>query len=120
MSGAHSAPRVRTAPPSTAAHRVLADAVNEGTLDRDATDAVLTAVAERPLPPATWPDGLTDREVDVVRQLASGAADKRIAAELGITAKTVAHHIQHIYDKIGVRSRAGATLYALEHRLVRR
>ena len=74
---------------------------------------------ERQLPAPNWPDGLTDREIDVLRQLASGAADKRIAAELGITAKTVAHHVQHIYDKIGVRSRAGATLYALEHRLIR-
>jgi HD-GYP domain-containing protein (c-di-GMP phosphodiesterase class II)/DNA-binding CsgD family transcriptional regulator len=109
----------RPALDSTAAHRVLADAVSDGALDRSATEAVLTAVDERQLPPPAWPDGLTEREIDVLRQLASGAADKRIAAELGITAKTVAHHVQHIYDKIGVRSRAGATLYALEHRLIR-
>jgi DNA-binding NarL/FixJ family response regulator len=51
--------------------------------------------------------------------VAGGCSDKRIARELGITAKTVAHHVQHVYDKIGVRSRAGAALFAVEHRLVR-
>ncbi len=57
--------------------------------------------------------------MEVLRQVARGASDRQIAADLGITTKTVTHHVQHVYDKIGVRSRAGATLFALEHRLLR-
>ena len=102
------------------ARDVLAAAVADGHLDRTAVDAVLGAVDQLALPPATWPAGLTDREVEVLGALATGAADKQIAADLGITAKTVAHHVQHVYDKIGVRSRAGATLFAVEHGLLQR
>ena len=61
----------------------------------------------------SWPAGLSDREVDVLRLIASGASSKDAARALHITAKTVAHHVEHIYDKIGCRSRAGATLFAL-------
>jgi len=105
---------------STAAARdVVAAAVAQRQLARDAADAVLAAVDQPPVTGPAWPAGLTDREVDVLRQIARGSTDRQIAADLGITTKTVAHHIQHVYDKIGVRSRAGATLYTLEHRLDR-
>lgn len=97
----------------------LSTLVRDGSLDRTAVDAVLAAVEQDRLPPRIWPAGLTDREVDVLARMARGSADKQIAADLGITAKTVAHHVQHLYDKIGVRSRAGATLFAIEHRLLR-
>lgn len=109
----------RSAFEPAAARDEIAAAVQARILDRDATDAVLEAAAQDPVPPPDWPAGLTDREIDVLGQLASGAGDKQIAADLGITAKTVAHHVQHIYDKIGVRSRAGATLFAVENRLIR-
>jgi DNA-binding NarL/FixJ family response regulator len=65
-----------------------------------------------------WPAGLSDREVDVLRLVATGATNKDVARDLGITAKTAAHHVAHIYDKTGCRSRAGATLFALDHGLV--
>ncbi len=97
----------------------LAAQVRDGALDRTAVDAVLSVLEHDRLPPRIWPAGLTDREVDVLTRMATGSADKQIAADLGITAKTVAHHVQHLYDKIGVRSRAGATLFAVEHRLIR-
>ena len=80
---------------------------------------MLAVADQRPLPLPTWPAGLTDREVDVLRHVAADRANKDIAADLGITAKTVAHHVQHVYDKVGVRSRAGATLFAIEQRLTR-
>ena len=51
------------------------------------------------------PSGSSDREVEVVRLVARGAANKDVARALGITAKTVAHHVAHIYDKTGCRSR---------------
>lgn len=108
----------RPAHPPAGARAELVAAVEAGELDRTAVDAVLAVVELPALPPRQWPAGLSDREVEVLGLLARGAADKQIAADLGITAKTVAHHVQHVYDKIGVRSRAGATLFAVEHRLV--
>jgi DNA-binding CsgD family transcriptional regulator len=108
----------RPAHPPGTARDTLAAAVEGGALERTAVDAVLAVAEQAPLPPRRWPSGLTDREVEVLGLLSRGAADKQIAADLGITAKTVAHHVQHVYDKIGVRSRAGATLFAVEHGLV--
>ena len=50
--------------------------------------------------------------------VARGLANKEVARRLGVTPKTVANHVEHIYMKIGVSSRAAATLYATQHGLV--
>lgn len=100
------------------AHAALLDEVEEGRLDRSAVSAVLDA-GGGPKPPAlSWPAGLSDREVEVLRLVARGATNKDVARALGITAKTVAHHVAHVYTKIGCRSRAGAALFALDCGLV--
>ena len=65
------------------------------------------------------PAGLTERELDVLLVLVRGESNQRIADQLGISAKTVGHHVQHVYEKAGVRSRAAATVWAFEHDLVR-
>jgi DNA-binding NarL/FixJ family response regulator len=62
--------------------------------------------------------GLSEREVEVLRLLARGHSKKDIAGLLFISEKTVSHHTQHIYAKIGVSTRAGATLFALQHDLL--
>jgi DNA-binding NarL/FixJ family response regulator len=103
---------------SREAHRVLRDEAVAGRLDRGAVSAVTEAGGGPPAVSAKWPAGLTAREIDVLRLVAAGAANKDISRALGITAKTVAHHVAHIYDKTGCRSRAGTTLYALEHGLL--
>jgi HD-GYP domain-containing protein (c-di-GMP phosphodiesterase class II) len=91
-----------------------------GRLDADAVDAVLSAgghrVRERP---RELPAALTERELEVLLVLVHGASNRAIAEDLGISAKTVGHHVQHVYEKVGVRSRAAATLWAFEHDLVR-
>lgn len=51
--------------------------------------------------------GLTDREAEVVRLLAAGRANAEIALDLGISTRTVQRHLENVYDKLGVRSRAG-------------
>jgi DNA-binding CsgD family transcriptional regulator len=61
---------------------------------------------------------LTDREMTVIRLVASGRTNKEIAGELGISEKTVARHLSNIFDKLDLPSRAAATAYAYEHRLV--
>ena len=78
---------------------------------------VLDAAGHAPVHAPRNPDALTDRELEVLRTMARGGSMREVAATLGIAPKTVDNHIQHIYDKIGVRSRAAATLYALEHGL---
>ena len=64
------------------------------------------------------PAGLTEREVDVLRLIARGQSNKEVATALGISPKTVGHHVEHIYAKAGVTTRAGATLFAMEHGLL--
>ena len=91
----------------------------EGRLDPEAVDAVLNAaghhVRERT---RELPAGLTERELEVLRVLVRGESNHEIAQGLGISAKTVGHHVQHVYQKAGVRSRAAATLWAFEQDLV--
>ncbi|HYT11879.1 MAG TPA: LuxR C-terminal-related transcriptional regulator [Candidatus Nitrosopolaris sp.] len=60
---------------------------------------------------------MTDREVDVLRQLARGQSNKQIAGALHISEATVHTHLINVYGKIGVKTRAGATVFALEHDL---
>lgn len=69
-------------------------------------------------PSPTYPDGLTAREVEVLRLVAKGLTDAKIAEQLVISHRTVNNHLTSIYSKIQVSSRAAATRYAMEHRLV--
>ena len=64
------------------------------------------------------PAGLTQRELEVLLSLVVGQSNQGIADSLGISAKTVGHHVQHVYQKAGVRSRAAATVWAYENELV--
>jgi DNA-binding CsgD family transcriptional regulator len=88
-----------------------------GRLDGEAVEAVLAGAGHTPTRRA-WPGGLSDREVEVLRLVARGLPNKAIARSLSVTPKTVEHHVQHIYDKLGVATRAGATLFAAQHDLV--
>ena len=119
--GAMREPRpYRPALDASAAEAELLREATEGRLDRDAVDAVLAAaghaVRERH---RELPAGLTERELEVLLVLVHGRSNQEIAEGLGISAKTVGHHVQHVYEKAGVRSRAAATLWAFEHDLVR-
>jgi DNA-binding CsgD family transcriptional regulator len=66
----------------------------------------------------TRPAGLTDREVEVLRLLATGASRRAVAAQLSVSEHTVRHHLEHIYTKLDVRTRVDATLFAVEHGLI--
>jgi DNA-binding NarL/FixJ family response regulator len=68
--------------------------------------------------PSTRPHGLTRRELEVLRLVASGKTNKAIAAELFLSEKTIDRHLSNIFDKLDVSSRAAATAFAYEHRLV--
>jgi DNA-binding NarL/FixJ family response regulator len=89
-------------------------------LDQEAVRSVLTAAGHR-LRRARpeWAAGLSEREVGVLRLICCGGTKKEVAKLLSISPSTVDHHVRHIYEKAGVQTRAGATLFALEHDLLK-
>jgi HD-GYP domain-containing protein (c-di-GMP phosphodiesterase class II) len=108
----------RPAHSSADAADLLRAGVKAGLYDPDAVEAVLGAAGHRVVRRREGPAGLTLREVEVLRLLARGLSNKEIAKTLFISAKTVANHIEHIYEKIDASNRAGAGLFAMQHGLL--
>jgi DNA-binding CsgD family transcriptional regulator len=79
--------------------------------------AVIEA-AGLPRPRVRYPCDHSEREVAVLRLTARGHTNRQTAAELGISERTVGHHLAHIYDKTGRRTRAGVAVLAMEHGLL--
>ena len=65
-----------------------------------------------------WPGGLSTRQVEVLRLAVRGRSNREIAARLHISERTVEHHLEHIYTKIGVSTRAAAALFAAQNELL--
>lgn len=100
-----------------AAQEALCRAARDGHLDLDAARWVTDS--EPPAPAkAKPPRGLTPREVEVLALAARGLRNRDIARELFVSERTVGHHLAHIYDKTGVRTRAGVAVFAIENGLV--
>ena len=109
----------RPAISATAAAARLRTLVRQGVLCPDGTEAVLAVAGQASRRGAVeTSSGLTPRETEVLRLIASGFTAKEAARTLGIAPKTADNHIQSLYAKIGVSTRAGAALYALEHGLL--
>jgi HD-GYP domain-containing protein (c-di-GMP phosphodiesterase class II) len=96
---------------------ILADMARAGSLAPEATEAVL-ASAGHAAPAVARPTGLSDRELEVLRLVARGLTNKEVAVALGISTKTAGHHVQHIFEKLGVTTRAAATMIAMQRGLV--
>jgi DNA-binding NarL/FixJ family response regulator len=64
-------------------------------------------------------NGLTERELEIVRLVASGFKNKEVGAQLTISERTVKTHLTNIFQKLGVRDRVGLVMYALRHGLTR-
>jgi DNA-binding NarL/FixJ family response regulator len=110
-------PRAALAPERAASE--LWREARAGRLDADAVEAVLAAAGHRvPKARRELVAGLSAREIEVLRLIARGHSMAAIAAKLSVSKKTVDNHIQHIYAKIGVSTRAGATLFAMKHALL--
>ncbi len=86
---------------------IITQFLDDAQLKDDATQPAREAVGRR----------LTARELDVLRLIAAGRTNNEIATQLSLSVRTVARHITNIYAKIGARSKADATAYALRHRL---
>jgi HD-GYP domain-containing protein (c-di-GMP phosphodiesterase class II) len=98
------------------AARCLAEEASAGRLDAHAVTAVLEAAGVE-APHIVRPAGLTEREAEVLALIARGLQTKQVGRALGISAKTADRHVQNVYGKIGVSTRAGAALFAMEHGL---
>ena len=84
----------------------------------DRVEADKQRISERPaVARPSYPDGLTDREVEVLRLVAQGKSNAQIAGALVLSVRTVERHISNIYAKADVRTKAQATAYALRHNL---
>jgi HD-GYP domain-containing protein (c-di-GMP phosphodiesterase class II)/DNA-binding CsgD family transcriptional regulator len=104
--------------PEACAEQLQSEA-RAGRLDPAVVQAILAVAGHRiPTIRRAWPAGLSDREVEVLRLVAHGLTNREMAKRLSIADKTVGHHIQHIYNKVGVSTRAAATLFALQHDLL--
>ncbi len=88
--------------------RVMANAVANRVLD------LLTGTAT----PKQFYDGLTAREIEILKLLATGLANKQIARRLAISEKTVRNHVSHMYEKLQIYDRSQAVLYAVRKGLV--
>jgi ATP/maltotriose-dependent transcriptional regulator MalT len=104
--------------------------VDSCALEHDAARAVFDELGARPekerldrlrssraSEPSGRPAGLTRRECEVLRLVAAGRTNRQIGADLVISEHTVARHVQNIFAKLGVSSRAAATAFAYEHGL---
>jgi len=100
------------------AERMLRAEVHAGRLDGDAVQAVLKAAGHRARRRAGLPSGLTAREAEVLVRLGQGRSNLEIAAELHVSRKTVSTHLEHIYAKLGVKTRTEAALFAMRHGLI--
>jgi DNA-binding CsgD family transcriptional regulator len=98
--------------------------VDAAELERDAAIATFQALGARieieRMQAGAPESGLTGRECEVLRLVATGCTNREIASQLHISEHTVARHLQNIFVKLGVSSRAAATAYAYEHRIVDR
>ena len=110
----------RPAMSASAATQELRSEAKAGRLDREAVEALLEATGHPPeRHRGDWPAGLTDREVDVLRLLATGHSNRETGEQLHISEQTIHGHVRTIYSKIGLSTRAGAALFAMEHDLIR-
>jgi DNA-binding CsgD family transcriptional regulator len=92
--------------------------VAAGELDGEAVEAVLGAADNSVTRRREWAAGLTPREVEVLRAVARGRSNEQVADLLSISTKAVRNHVEQIYSKIGVSSRAAASLFAMRHGLL--
>lgn len=112
-------PRAYRAPiPPDEAARFLSAEAAQRRLDAGAVRAVLDVAGQRIRVDQQWPADLTEREVEVLRLAARGHSNRAIADGLFISENTVKTHMRHINEKVGVSTRAGLALFAMENDLI--
>ncbi len=110
-------PYRRALAPARAADRLEAEA-RAGRLDADAAAAVIEAAGLPRGVRRARPADLTERQVEVLRLVSRGLSNSEIAERLVLSRRTVEHHVQDVYVKIGASTRAGAAMFAMQHGLL--
>jgi HD-GYP domain-containing protein (c-di-GMP phosphodiesterase class II) len=110
-------PYRRALVPARAADRLEAEA-RAGRLDGDAAAAVIEAAGLSHGVRRARPADLTERQVEVLRLVSRGLSNAEIAERLVLSRRTVEHHVQDVYLKIGASTRAGAAMFALQYGLL--
>lgn len=106
-------------PPESVADELRREA-HQDRLDSDAVNAVLSAAGHR-IPTSKRPKlpaDLSPRELEVLRFIAGGLSNRQMAGKLVLSEKTIGRHVERLYDKIGVSTRAAATLFAVQNGLL--
>jgi len=96
----------------------LRRAAHAGELDGSAVDAILNVAGHTTSSKPAAPAGLTPRETEVLVLAARGGTIRSVARQLDIAPKTAGNHLEHIYSKIGVSTRAEAAMFAMQHGLL--
>jgi two-component system, NarL family, response regulator LiaR len=105
---------LKTAEDSEIIRAVRAIAAGQAVIDPAVAPRLLARLSQ----PQAHPDALTERELDVLRQAASGLTNKQIGVALGISDRTVQQHLANIYAKLAVASRTEAVTVALQRKLI--
>jgi DNA-binding NarL/FixJ family response regulator len=108
---------LKDASPEAVVSSLLAVVQGGHVFAREVSNHVLDLVAGH-APSRKFYDGLTAREIEVLKLVASGLANKRIAFSLKISEKTVRNHVSHMYEKLGIVDRSQAVLYAVRKGLI--
>jgi len=112
---------VKDTRPAELAHAVRTVASGDALLAPTVVRRLLEAFVQRPAPGSNTPmrlQGLTDRELDVLRRVARGYTNAEIAAELVLSDTTIKTHVSHVLQKLGLRDRVQAVVLAYESGLV--
>ncbi len=110
----------RSAYSSEDAATTLENEVRVGRFERETVQAVLKAAGHRVRAPKRpkAPGDLTPREIEVLRLISQGQTNRQTAEKLSVAEKTVGHHVQNIYSKLNISTRAAATLFAIQNNLL--
>jgi DNA-binding NarL/FixJ family response regulator len=108
---------LKDSPPEAIASSIRAVLSNEKVMSTPIADRVVAMLTGETTPQQYY-DGLTTRELQVLKMIAGGMANKQVAFQLKISEKTVRNHISHIYEKLEIYDRAQAVLYAVRKGLV--
>lgn len=109
---------LKDAPPEELLAAIQAVAAGGSYLGARVATELLSRLGNDPAIPANTPEPLTDRENEVLKLIGQGLGNREIAAQLVVSEKTVKTHVTNILQKLQVKSRTQAALYAIQHQLI--
>lgn len=109
---------LKDAPPEELLVAIQAVAAGGSYLGAQVASELLSRMGNDPVIPASIPDPLTDRETEVLKLIGLGLGNREIAVQLVVSENTIKTHVANILQKLQVKSRTQAALYAIEHKII--